>query len=170
MTVVEVRLKVMLGEGDWLRFEVIDCGPGIAEAQQQRLFEAFSQLDESNTRQHGDTGLGLAISMQFVLGMGGQMGVESQLGIGSAFWFELPLAVVEKETGIEAVPVSAVAEVDLSGRRALVVDDEPVNLLLVRRLLEGMGCQVEQAIDGRQAVDEFRASRYDLILMDRRCH
>ena len=94
------------------------------------------------------------------------MGVESQLGIGSTFWFELPLAVVEKEAGIEAVPVSAVAEVDLSGRTALVVDDEPVNLLLVRRLLEGIGCQVEQAVDGRQAVDEFRASRYDLILMD----
>ena len=81
----EVRLRVAPGEGDRLRFEVIDQGPGIAQEQQQRLFEAFSQLDESNTRRHGGSGLGLTISRQFVQGMGGQMGVESQLGIGSTF-------------------------------------------------------------------------------------
>jgi signal transduction histidine kinase/CheY-like chemotaxis protein/HPt (histidine-containing phosphotransfer) domain-containing protein len=166
----EVRLRVAPGEGDRLRFEVIDQGPGIAQEQQPRLFEAFSQLDESNTRRHGGSGLGLTISRQFVQGMGGQMGVESQLGLGSTFWFEVPLAVVEMEAGIEATPTSVVTEdateLDLSGRRALVVDDEAVNRLLAGRLLEGLGCQVEQAVDGQQALDRFQVGRYDLILMD----
>ena len=166
----EVRLRVAPREGDRLRFEVIDQGPGIAQEQQPRLFEAFSQLDESNTRRHGGSGLGLAISRQFVQGMGGQMGVESQLGLGSTFWFELPMAVVEMEAGIEATPTSVVTEdateLDLSGRRALVVDDEAVNRLLAGRLLEGLGCQVEQAVDGQQALDRFQVGRYDLILMD----
>ena len=102
--------------------------------------------------------------------MGGHIEVESQLEAGSTFWFELPMAVVEMEAGIEATPTSVVTEdateLDLSGRRALVVDDEAVNRLLAGRLLERLGCQVEQAVDGRQAVDEFQASRYDLILMD----
>jgi len=166
----EVRLRVAPGEGDRLRFEVIDQGPGIAQEQQQRLFEAFSQLDESNTRLHGGSGLGLTISRQFVQGMGGQMRVESQLGLGSTFWFELPMAAVEMEAGIEATPTSVVTEdateLDLSGRRALVVDDEAVNRLLAGRLLEGLGCQVEEAVDGQQALDRFQVGRYDLILMD----
>ena len=80
-------LKVMPLEEERLRFEAMDRGLGIAEEEQQRLFEAFSQVDESNTRQHSDTGLVLAISQQFVLGMGGQIGVESQLGQGPTFWF-----------------------------------------------------------------------------------
>ena len=84
---VNVWLKVMPLEEERLHFEAMDRGLGIAEEEQQRLFEAFSQVDESNTRQHSDTGLGLAISQQFVLGMGGQIGVESQLGQGPTFWF-----------------------------------------------------------------------------------
>ena len=112
----------------------------------------------------------LAISQQFVQRMGGLVGLESQLGLGSTFWFELPLAVVEMEAGIEAIPTSTVTEdateMDLSGRTALVVDDETVNRRLVGCLLEGLDCQVEPAVGGQQALDKFQAGRYDLILMD----
>jgi len=151
-------------EEERLRFEVIDRGPGIAEEEQERLFEAFSQLDESNTRQYGGTGLGLAISMQFVLGMGGQMGVESRVDQGSIFWLELPLPATE--SSIPAAVDSVAEEVRLEGCRVLIVDDEAVNRAIAGAYLQRAGCQVEEAVDGRQAVEMFQAGEYDLILMD----
>merc|ERR1711964_879886 len=99
---------------------------------QERLFEAFSQLDESDTRPQGGTGLGLAISRQFVRGMGGQMGVESQLGQGATFWLELPLPITEVQPPVDEDrrQVEEIDLVDLQGIRVLVVDDEAVNYRL----------------------------------------
>ena len=159
-----VWLKVMPLEEERLRFEVIDHGLGIAEEEQQRLFESFSQVDESNTRQHSGTGLGLAISRQFVLGMGGHIGVESQLGQGTTFWFELPLPVVDDQqqpTEEEAEP-----DVNLQGLRVLLVDDEAANRAIAAAYLQRVGCQVEEAANGQQALDRFQPGQYDLILMD----
>ena len=142
-----VRLKVVPREEECLCFEVIDRGPGIAEEEQQRLFEAFSQLDETATRPQGGTGLGLAISRQFVQGMGGQMGVESRVGQGSTFWLELPLPVTEAPT---PAAVDRVAEeVSLEGCRVLIVDDEAVNRAIASGYLRRAGGQVEEAVDGQ---------------------
>ncbi|MAT75393.1 hypothetical protein CMK14_09670 [Candidatus Poribacteria bacterium] len=110
-----IRLKVQPLTAERLRLEVVDTGPSIDEEEQERLFEAFSQLDESDTRLQGGTGLGLAISQQFVQGMGGQMGVESQLGQGATFWLELPLPVTDVRLPLDADITEAEEGVDLQG-------------------------------------------------------
>ena len=157
-------LKVMPLEEERLRFEVIDRGPGIAEEEQQRPFEAFRQMDESNTRQHSGTRLGLAISQQFVLGMGGHIGVESQLGQGTTFWFELPLPVASDQQ--QPTEEGTELDVDLQDLRVLLVDDEAANRTIAAGYLQKVGCLVEEATDGHQAVDKFQPGQYDLILMD----
>ena len=125
-----------MAEGDAIgcrasRFEVMDRGLDIAEEKQRRLFEAFSQVDESNARQPSDTSLGLAISQQFVLGMGGQqIGVESQLRQGPTFWFELPRTVIEQQPTEEGVE----PDVDLQGLRVLLVDGEAASRAYCRWL------------------------------------
>ena len=120
-------------------------------------------MDEGLTRHHW-------LSVSSCAKDGRTSGAGEPTGLGSTFWFELPLAVVEMEAGIEAIPTSTVTEdateMDLSGRTALVVDDETVNRRLVGCLLEGLDCQVEPAVGGQQALDKFQAGRYDLILMD----
>jgi anti-sigma regulatory factor (Ser/Thr protein kinase) len=163
-----IRLKVQPLTAERLRLEVIDTGPGIAEEEQERLFEAFSQLDESDTRPQGGTGLGLAISRQFVWGMGGQMGVESQLGQGATFWLELPLPLTEVQPPVDENrrQVAEIDLVDLQGIRVLVVDDEAVNYRLASEYLQQAGCEVQIANDGQQAVDMFQPGQLDLVLMD----
>ena len=161
-----VRLKVLPLEAEWLRLEIVDTGTGIAGSQQVRLFEAFSQVDESNTRPQGGTGLGLAISQQFVQGMGGVMGVESQPGQGSTFWFELTLPLYEDPLSVSGDLISPAEEIDLQGLQVLVVDDEPVNLAIARRYLQQAGGQVQIAENGQQAVDLFQPGEVDLVLMD----
>jgi len=159
-----IRLKVESLTADRLRLEVVDTGPGIPAEEQQRLFEAFSQLDETATRAQGGTGLGLSISMQFVQGMGGKMGVESQLGQGATFWLELPLSLTDVR--LPADTTEAEEELDLRGLRVLVVDDEAVNRSIASEYLQRAGCVVEVADDGQQALDMFQAEEFDLILMD----
>ena len=146
-----IRLKVQPLTAERLRLEVVDTGPGIDEEEQERLFEAFSQLDESDTRPQGGTGLGLAISQQFVQGMGGQMGVESQLGQGATFWLELPLPVTDVRLPLDADITEAEEGVDLQGLRVLVVDDEAVNRSIASEYLQRVGCVVQIAHDGQQA-------------------
>ena len=161
-----VTVSVTALDTERVHFEVIDTGIGIAEDQRERLFEAFSQVEEGTTRRYGGTGLGLAISRELVTTMGGQIGVESQLEVGSTFWFELPLQPVEVELAAESLPVETSAETDFSGLRVLVVDDDQVNRVVVTHHLERMGCQIEEAANGQKAIDIFRPDRYDLILMD----
>ena len=163
-----IRLKVQPLTAERLRLEVVDTGPGIdeEEQEQERLFEAFSQLDESDTRPQGGTGLGLAISQQFVQGMGGQMGVESQLGQGATFWLELPLPVTDVRLPLDADITEAEEGVDLQGLRVLVVDEEVVNRSIASEYLQRIGCVVQIAHDGQQAVDMFQPGQLDLVLMD----
>ncbi len=117
-----------------LRFEVADTGIGVAPEAQSRLFEAFTQADSSTTRRYGGTGLGLAISKQLVELMGGVIGIESAPGLGSCFWFEVP---------VTATPViSEPPGLDLTGRTALVVEDHPTALRVLATRLETLGCSV----------------------------
>ncbi len=145
----EITLRVspqrMQGKQVTLRFEVVDTGIGLSEAQKNKLFQSFQQADSSITRKYGGTGLGLAISKRLVEIMGGQVGVQSVLGQGSTFWFTVPLEVVEQEAHtLELRP-------DLRGLRVLVVDDNPAALEVHTQLLERMGFSVGQALSGEQA-------------------
>jgi PAS domain S-box-containing protein len=153
-----------------LRFEVRDSGIGISPEDQKRLFNAFEQADGSTTRKYGGTGLGLAISKRLSQMMGGAIGVESQVGSGSTFWFTAKLTkmVEAPNTGFETTATSA--EVNLrsrfSGTRILLVEDEPINQEVSRELLEDAGLHVELAEDGAEAVAMARQKDYSLILMD----
>jgi len=120
-----------------LRFEVSDTGIGIPKDRQQAIFERFIQVDSSATRRYGGTGLGLAISRQLVGMMGGQIGVDSEEGKGSKFWFT---AVFEKQLE-ETIP-SVSPQVDLKNLRVLGVDDNATNRFILTRMMESFGCRV----------------------------
>ena len=153
-----------------LRFEVTDTGIGLAPDVQARLFNAFEQADGSTTRKYGGTGLGLAISKRLAKLMGGDVGVESQPGAGSTFWFTARLGKVSGV--VQSVPAFTcdTAEARLlaafAGTRILLAEDEPINQEVACSLLEDAGLTVDIAKDGQQAVELARLNTYALILMD----
>jgi signal transduction histidine kinase/DNA-binding response OmpR family regulator len=162
--VVDLRLAAERAGKSVLRFEVSDSGIGIPRDLMDRLFQVFSQVDSSTTRRYGGTGLGLAISKQLVELMGGSIGVQSQPGHGSTFWFELPLEAVASE------PAPA-----LPGRlpqlHALVVDDSETNCRVLQEYLRAWGCTCElagNAEEGLAALEQARArgTLHDVVLVD----
>jgi two-component system sensor histidine kinase/response regulator len=146
----EVAIRVTLeDESDTharLRFAVSDTGTGISKDRMDRLFKSFSQVDASTTRKFGGTGLGLVISKKLAETMGGRMGVESEEGRGSTFWFT---GIFDKQPGGEETTSSQPAEI--RGLRILVVDDNPTNRIILREQLRSWGCLPEEAPDGESA-------------------
>ncbi|GGL08486.1 ATP-binding protein [Caulobacter rhizosphaerae] len=146
---------------DRLKFEIVDTGVGIAVERQGRLFQRFSQVDSSASRPYGGAGLGLAISKALVELMGGKIGFDSAPGHGSAFWLELQAPQVEPYDVGEPQPVAAPG-----AARILLVDDHPMNREIGAALLSLVGCQVETADNGEQAVAKAARGGFDIILMD----
>ncbi len=145
-----------------LRFSVSDTGPGIASAEQANLFQRFSQGDRSTTRRYGGTGLGLIISKQLSELMGGRIGVQSSPGVGSTFWFELPLPVAAAP-GLAAERREAAAT---RCARILLAEDVPMNQIVTSSILCKAGHTVEVVEDGVLAVEAMRKGEFDLVLMD----
>jgi signal transduction histidine kinase/DNA-binding response OmpR family regulator len=160
-----------------LHFAVKDTGIGISDEAKERLFQSFSQVDASTTRRYGGTGLGLAISRQLCEMMGGQIGVESEPGKGSTFWFTLHLgiaSVTESDTGgldegraFSDVPLSA----DLVGKRLLIVDDNAANRRILFHQTSRWGMSPQMAEDAATALMMLRnaaehGSPYDLAVLD----
>ena len=145
------------------RFEVRDTGIGIPEEKQKLLFEAFSQVDSSTTRQYGGSGLGLAISRKLVNAMGGEIGVKSEPGIGSCFWFEIPMALGETPL-TEAL--ARREHVTAPKRRVLLVDDVELNQVLMTDMLQSRGHEVTLAVNGLEAVEAAARGQFDVVLMD----
>ncbi len=146
-----------------LRFEVQDTGIGVDPEVIDRLFTRFSQADSSTTRDYGGSGLGLAICKGLVERMGGRIGVESRLSVGSTFWFEVPARRIEAKA--KAAGEAPAPTAPLSGR-VLVVDDHAMNRLLGETLLGLLGCEVDLAASGEEAVQACSEIGYDAILMD----
>jgi len=162
-----VRIEASV-RGDKIRLAVHDTGPGIDADTQQRLFEPFSQADDSTTRRYGGTGLGLSICRELAQLMGGSVGINSAPGYGSAFWADLPLPAAA------ASPLPQLGNevlAPLQGGRVLIAEDNPVNMLIAVAMLEQWGLDVAQAADGAAAVDAVNAAAaagrpFDLVLMD----
>ncbi len=149
-----------------IRFEVKDSGIGMTEEVRSNLFKKFTQADSSFTRRYGGTGLGLAICKQLVELMGGAIHVESRLGQGSRFWFDLPL-----ETALAPLIEREDLPGHLKGVRALAVDDIEMNLEILSRQLQGLGMEVTCCRDGFDALAEIerawhRGTPHDIIFLD----
>jgi two-component system sensor histidine kinase/response regulator len=160
---VIVRVKSAGADG-LLRFEVTDTGIGIAEEVQGRIFNSFNQADSFTTRKYGGTGLGLAICRQLATLMGGEIGVRSEVGRGSTFWFHVCLEPAE------ATPtLTRLRRLNLVGLRALIVDDNASNREILQQHLQSCGVEVSGAASSAEALAALSAPdgpRFDLGLVD----
>ncbi|MBU0915516.1 MAG: response regulator [Gammaproteobacteria bacterium] len=154
----------LAGEQVTLRFSVRDSGPGVREADRDRIFEPFEQAGDSHSRAQG-TGLGLAISRQLVRLMGGDIHLDSREGAGSCFWFDLALPVVHAEA-ITAAQARHIIGYDGPRKLVLVVDDVTTNRQLLLEMLRPLGFDTLEAADGQEAVQLAQRCPPDLVLMD----
>jgi two-component system sensor histidine kinase/response regulator len=163
--VLRARLAEELGDGVTVRFEITDTGIGISPEGKSRLFQSFSQADGSTTREFGGTGLGLAISKRLTELMGGEIGVESEPGRGSTFWFTVKLGRIPATEMVVPSPRE-----DLRGLYALAVDDNQTNLQLVRTQTRSWGMVCDITDRGSEALQMIRAAAlqrpYDLTILD----
>ncbi|MBT8128309.1 MAG: response regulator [Gammaproteobacteria bacterium] len=164
---VLVRVKVVARDNDTVdvRMEVEDTGIGIEAHVKNELFNEFTQADGSTTRKYGGTGLGLAIVKQLVEMMHGEFGVDSTPGLGSTFWFQIPLDISAEQTlpastdDVQSLPAK------LDGH-VLLVEDNPINQMIAQKMLEKIGLESTVASDGQQALDRLAQGAFDAVLMD----
>ncbi|MEJ5384161.1 MAG: response regulator [Fimbriimonadales bacterium] len=150
-------------QGVWLGVQ--DTGIGVPPEKHETLFEAFTQADASTTRKYGGTGLGLAISKKLAELMGGRIGVESEVGVGSLFYVDLPLPAAQPPQAAPDEPTDALPEA-FPDRRVLLVEDNEVNRKVATRMLSKLQLEVDIAVNGLEAVQKATQTAYDLILMD----
>jgi len=170
---VTVRvLRMSPGDENFLiRFEVQDTGLGISPEDLPRLFNFFEQADNQSTRNFGGSGLGLAICKRLVEQMGGSIGVDSELGIGSTFWCVIPFSKGSQASlrQVETLPMEGLAHSLAQGygdARVLLVEDNAMNQEIAIELLQNVGMAVDVASNGVEAINRVAAQTYDLILMD----
>jgi signal transduction histidine kinase/ActR/RegA family two-component response regulator len=168
---VALRLRVLEQQEKsvHLWFAVEDTGIGIAPEAQSKIFDAFTQADDSTTRRYGGTGLGLAICRRLVHLMGGEIGVESRVETGSRFWFTVRLPIdTAHTTEIDPTAVAALrkAAPRRFNARVLIAEDNPVNQELLRVRLQQLGCGVDAVGNGAEALAALNQDRYDIVLMD----
>jgi PAS domain S-box-containing protein len=162
----EVKLKSEMLENNKdvikLKFSVQDTGIGMSEVESQKIFRPFSQADGSTARKFGGTGLGLSISKKLVEMMAGEIGVDSEIGKGSTFWFTISLKLAPEQT--QSTLRQAIES--LKSARVLVAEDNQVNQMIIKKMLEKLGHSVHVVSNGQEAVNVFKNAEYDLILMD----
>lgn len=149
-----------------LKFSVTDSGRGITKEEQKILFKSFNQLDSSSKKKFEGTGLGLSISKDIVLLFGGQVGVESELGRGSTFWFTIKTTSATHNIEDEDRNNKKVIENKVFTVNVLVVDDKKVNIIVAKTMLTSLGCSVTTASSGKEAIEAFNKNEFDLVFMD----
>jgi signal transduction histidine kinase/ActR/RegA family two-component response regulator len=179
--VIRARLEGEDEKNTTIRFSVRDTGIGIPEDRQDILFSPFSQVDGSTTRRYGGTGLGLAISKHLAELMGGGIGMESKVGVGSTFWFTAvfgkqiasplssddKLVIIDGTGSLDRIATRPVISQPFKNKiRILVAEDNPVNQKVAQVLLGKMGLQSDVAANGLEAVNALQTTPYDLVLMD----
>jgi CheY-like chemotaxis protein/nitrogen-specific signal transduction histidine kinase len=167
---LSARLLEETDDGLLIRFEVQDTGIGIPKEKLDTLFDSFTQADISTTRKYGGTGLGLTITRSLAHMMGGSVGVESILGVGSTFWLIIPFqhghGLMPADSTEQPSPAEILLHRNHAGAHVLLVEDNPINREVALKLLHGVGLAVDTAENGRLALDKIRANTYDLVLMD----
>lgn len=173
---IGIELLTYSQETVGLKFQVQDTGIGISPSQMEKLFQSFTQVDASTSRKYGGTGLGLAICKGLVNMMGGTISVESELGKGSIFYFELEMGHLWEPDDNSSYQVLndsreteffCMAELEeIQGANILLVEDNAVNQQIARELLEKVGLIVDCATNGKEAIAKVMEQIYDLILMD----
>jgi len=150
-----------------LKIEVIDSGIGISEEAQRKLFNSFTQADGSTTRKYGGTGLGLAIVRQLVTLMRGRLGVDSEEGKGACFWIEIAFEIPDENVIPEQKEKQVVELLDVLQGHVLLVEDNPVNQIIAKKMLEKVGLSCELVINGEEAVARLKQPHeFSLVLMD----
>jgi signal transduction histidine kinase/CheY-like chemotaxis protein len=172
--VLRVRPDDAADDRTTLVWEIVDSGPGIPEEDQQEIFRSYRQSRAEMTQDSGGTGLGLAISKHLVQKMGGEIGLESEPGVGSVFRCHIPFAVPDQQQETETILARFQQEsrtVNLHEKRALVVDDHRISRRIFRSILEEWGATVETAADGPEALEKLEEQAeekaFDLIILDR---
>lgn len=155
------------GDHQFFQLTVKDTGVGISEDDQSHIFEPFRQVDETTTREFGGAGLGLAISNKLVSLMGGEIALESTVGIGSEFSVTLPLPVIKDNVMNEGVSTLTQAVPDLSKHTILFAEDKPQSSKIVQQLLRPTGAKVITEIDGKRAIESYRKLKsFTAVIVD----
>jgi len=164
----KIDIDIKLLAENRIRFEVKDTGIGLSIEQQSKLFQSFSQADASTTKKYGGTGLGLSISKQLVELMDGKIWCESQEGVGSRFIFEIELPLGNRDNieqiSTKQIDIQRIAT--LKNSHILLVEDNKINQEIILGLLKNSGIIIDIANNGEEAVERFKESEYELILMD----
>ncbi|MES2728418.1 MAG: response regulator [Bacteroidota bacterium] len=147
------------------RFEVIDTGVGIPANKQRDIFEAFLQIDNSSTRRVEGAGLGLSICQKIIEAFGSQLHVESEVGKGSRFYFDLDFEVVQSNNVLEIQKVDPI-NVSLENCNVLVVEDTTINVMILKQFLKKWKCNFDVADNGISGIQKIKDNRYDIVLMD----
>ncbi len=147
-----------------LRFEVVDTGMGISDESKSHLFREFSQVDGSYSRRFAGTGLGLAICRRLTDMMKGQIGVQSEIGKGSTFWFSIPLVAASEEMAETTCDLNS--NIKHYKATLLLVEDNPTNQMIAEAFLKQGGHHVDIADNGKKAVEAVKQKNYDMVFMD----
>ncbi len=162
---LRIRVEQQQDQQVWLQFEVNDTGIGMNAEQQQRLFQAFSQADSSTSRKYGGTGLGLNICKQLTELLGGSIGLDSEAGVGSTFYFSLPFALQQQQRLLTTDSTA------VQGMSVLVVDDNPTARDIIQAMLQSLKFNADTAANGQDALHQIQAAHhagtpYQLVMMD----
>ncbi len=165
---LSVEIDAKAPDSAQIAFRVQDTGIGISPEKQQMIFERFTQADSSNSRIFGGTGLGLAITKRILMLQGVQLHLNSQLAVGSVFYFtqQFPLTSEVTDHHREEPLEPSLNDYFLEGLHILLVEDNPMNVLVAQSILEKKKAIIEVAVNGQEALDKFDPSRHQLILMD----